>query len=104
MEHHPSHKSPTAFVNEEAAGKSGEKLSFSFGANWQRFVVDVDDQMIDAAVESFCRFTKMDGLQGETFLDAGCGTGHIAVGVAHKFPHWCAFGIDLSSARAAAAP
>ncbi len=32
------------------------------------------------------------------YLDAGCGTGHVAVGVARKFPNWRSFGIDLSSA------
>lgn len=32
------------------------------------------------------------------FLDAGCGTGHLLVGTAIRFPKWKCFGIDLSSA------
>lgn len=32
------------------------------------------------------------------YLDAGCGTGHVAVGVAKEMPHWQIHGIDLSSA------
>lgn len=31
-----------------------------------------------------------------TYLDAGCGTGHILVASAKRFPHWGAYGIDLS--------
>ncbi|WP_461211539.1 class I SAM-dependent methyltransferase [Desulfocurvus sp. DL9XJH121] len=32
------------------------------------------------------------------FLDVGCGTGHIAVGVAKSHPAWECFGLDLSDA------
>ena len=32
------------------------------------------------------------------FLDVGCGTGHVLVGVARAHPHWQCSGIDLSSA------
>ncbi|MGE0254635.1 MAG: class I SAM-dependent methyltransferase [Alphaproteobacteria bacterium] len=32
------------------------------------------------------------------FLDAGCGTGHILVGVASRHPDWTCCGIDLSQA------
>jgi len=32
------------------------------------------------------------------FLDVGCGTGHIVVGVAKRHPDWMAHGIDLSQA------
>lgn len=32
------------------------------------------------------------------FLHAGCGTGHLLVGTAKRFPAWQCFGIDLSSA------
>ena len=30
------------------------------------------------------------------YLEVGCGTGHLVVGVAKKFPNWDCFGIDLS--------
>ena len=32
------------------------------------------------------------------YLDAGCGTGHVAVGVAVRHPNWDSYGIDLSEA------
>ena len=37
------------------------------------------------------------------FLDAGCGTGHVLVGVAKRHPDWDCFGIDLSDASLAVA-
>jgi SAM-dependent methyltransferase len=40
-------------------------------------------------------FVSRDGIR---FLDAGCGTGHLLVGVAKRFPSWKCFGLDLSSA------
>ena len=32
------------------------------------------------------------------FLDAGCGTGHVAVGVAKNNPNWSVYAVDLSNA------
>lgn len=32
------------------------------------------------------------------FLDAGCGTGHVLVGVAKQYPAWECYGIDMSQA------
>lgn len=32
------------------------------------------------------------------FLDVGCGTGHVAVGVAKKYPEWAVCALDLSNA------
>lgn len=37
------------------------------------------------------------------FLDVGCGTGHILVGVAKAHPQWTCHGLDLSSASLAVA-
>ena len=36
--------------------------------------------------------------QGVKFLDVGCGTGHVLVGVAKRHPDWACYGIDLSQA------
>ena len=36
--------------------------------------------------------------QTVNFLDVGCGTGHVVVGVAKKYSDWNCYGIDLSSA------
>ncbi len=32
------------------------------------------------------------------YLEVGCGTGHLVVAVAKRYPHWQCYGIDLSSA------
>lgn len=43
----------------------------------------------------------IDALAGRanvTFLEAGCGTGHMLVGVAKRFPGWECHGLDLSQA------
>lgn len=35
------------------------------------------------------------------FLDIGCGTGHLVVGIAKRYEHWKCYGIDLSEASLA---
>jgi 2-polyprenyl-6-hydroxyphenyl methylase/3-demethylubiquinone-9 3-methyltransferase len=54
---------------------AGEKLAFSFGANWQKFLRNVTEDSLRHAIRSFVDFTRRDSLQGETFLDIGCGSG-----------------------------
>ncbi len=41
--------------------------------------------------------------KGLRYLEAGCGTGHLLVGVAKAHPDWRCFGIDLSEASLAVA-
>lgn len=41
--------------------------------------------------------------QDVRLLDAGCGTGHLLVGIAKRFPSWACYGIDLSTASLAIA-
>lgn len=49
---------------------------FAFGANWQSFVnTAVDEQRITTAVKSVQQLLKVQDLQGESFLDIGCGSG-----------------------------
>ena len=48
---------------------------FGFGANWRRFLENVDESRIDQAVSSLRTWLGVADLQGRRFLDAGCGSG-----------------------------
>lgn len=57
-----------------AEGK--EKVTFSFGRNWQQFTkshLDAEGERIASA--SLEEFLEKNDLQGQTFLDIGCGSG-----------------------------
>ena len=64
-----------SYINEEAAQRAGERISFSFGENWKRFLTGLSEPVIESAEASFRSFTKLTSLQGLTFLDLGCGSG-----------------------------
>jgi 2-polyprenyl-6-hydroxyphenyl methylase/3-demethylubiquinone-9 3-methyltransferase len=53
--------------------RSGER--FGFGANWARFLNDLDDARIAAAEASLQEMLGVARLDGLTFLDIGCGSG-----------------------------
>lgn len=48
-------------------------LRFDFGSNWARFLADLDDERIAAAVASLA--DMLGALEGRTFLDIGSGSG-----------------------------
>ena len=48
---------------------------FEFGANWAQFLALLNDERIDAAVDSLKEFLGVDSLQGKRFLDIGSGSG-----------------------------
>jgi SAM-dependent methyltransferase len=52
------------------------ELRFEFGANWASFVTTVyTPERLEAAVQSLREMLSTDDLQGQTFLDIGCGSG-----------------------------
>jgi 2-polyprenyl-6-hydroxyphenyl methylase/3-demethylubiquinone-9 3-methyltransferase len=53
--------------------QAGER--FGFGANWSRFLRDLDDARIAAAEASLKEMLGVARLDGLTFLDIGCGSG-----------------------------
>jgi 2-polyprenyl-6-hydroxyphenyl methylase/3-demethylubiquinone-9 3-methyltransferase len=63
------------FVNREAEAISGERIGFSFGRNWLKFVDGLDDRRVALAEESLRRSFGGHPLAGETFLDLGSGSG-----------------------------
>lgn len=64
-----------SFINREAADHSGERITFSFGQNWSKFLSLVNDERISSACRSIVEFTGLENLKGRTFLDVGCGSG-----------------------------
>ncbi|GAC1513657.1 MAG: class I SAM-dependent methyltransferase [Chloroflexota bacterium] len=66
---------PNSFVNSEAERESGETVSFSFGANWSKFLEDLDTASLTEAAKSLgVSFNEM-GTKGERFIDVGSGSG-----------------------------
>ena len=52
-----------------------ERVSFSFGENWQRYLAHLGRERYAEAKRSLCDLIGSDSLEGKTFLDIGCGSG-----------------------------
>jgi 2-polyprenyl-6-hydroxyphenyl methylase/3-demethylubiquinone-9 3-methyltransferase len=48
---------------------------FEFGKNWARFLRELDETRIVAAVDSLREMLEIENLNGRSFLDIGCGSG-----------------------------
>lgn len=55
------------------AVKSAER--FAFGKNWQRFLNYLTEERITEAQKSLCSMLGVEDLNGQSFLDIGCGSG-----------------------------
>lgn len=66
---------PGEFVNVEAEQASGERIGFSFGRNWLKFLDRLDEETIEHAEASLRRSFEGTSLEGESFLDLGSGSG-----------------------------
>jgi 2-polyprenyl-6-hydroxyphenyl methylase/3-demethylubiquinone-9 3-methyltransferase len=66
---------PVRFINQEAASGSGERISFSFGENWRRYLARLTPERIEQAQQSLRDSFGQAEWQGRRFLDVGCGSG-----------------------------
>lgn len=57
------------------SAESESELRFPFGANWRRFLKDINEDRIAGAQESLKSMLRIDDLQNKTFLDIGSGSG-----------------------------
>jgi SAM-dependent methyltransferase len=57
----------------QAEVSSGQR--FEFGANWARFLEQLDDQRIQVAEDSLKRLLQITDLRSKRFLDVGSGSG-----------------------------
>jgi hypothetical protein len=51
-----------------------EKITFSFGKNWYKFLDTINDSAIKEAEKSISDFMDMHTFKEKTFLDVGCGS------------------------------
>jgi 2-polyprenyl-6-hydroxyphenyl methylase/3-demethylubiquinone-9 3-methyltransferase len=63
------------FVNKEAAAQAGERVGFSFGENWSKYVERLTDAKIEQAAESMVEAFAPHRLDGRGFIDIGSGSG-----------------------------
>ncbi len=52
-----------------------DKITFSFGKNWQNFLKSINEERIENAKSSIAEFFNVNNLEGKSFLDIGCGSG-----------------------------
>lgn len=63
------------FVNEEAAQRSGERVSFSFGENWRKYLDGLTEERVAHAESSLRKSFGGAAIPGQHFVDIGCGSG-----------------------------
>ena len=63
------------FRNNEAALQSGEKVRFSFGENWRKYLACLNDARIQQARRSLQNSFADFDLADHRFIDVGCGSG-----------------------------
>jgi SAM-dependent methyltransferase len=63
------------FRNAEAALESGERIGFSFGNNWGKFLDRLDATQVQQAGNSLSGSFAGFSLANERFIDVGCGSG-----------------------------
>jgi len=74
---------------------------FGFGANWRRFVDDVDPDRLNAAANSLTDVLGVDGVRDRSFLDVGSGSGLFsAAAVSLKAARVHSFDFDDQSVEA----
>lgn len=93
---------PLAGDSATAGAAPGEDVRFPFGANWQRFLANIDEQNINAAIVSLRNRLQMETLDGLRFLDIGCGSGLFSL-AAVRLGAACVVSFDYDPQSVAAA-
>lgn len=62
-------------VNAEAAQLSRERVKWSFGQNWEKYLRKITPERLQEAKESLMAAFDGRDFRGKTFLDIGCGSG-----------------------------
>ena len=63
------------YVDADHALEVAQGQRFEFGKNWSRFLRELNETRIAAAVESLQRMLELNSLTGKSFLDIGSGSG-----------------------------
>ena len=70
---------------------------FAFGANWARFLAQIDERRILMAEQSLRAMLRVDSLTGRRFLDAGSGSGLFSLAARRLGADVVSFDYDLQS-------
>lgn len=70
---------------------------FAFGKNWAAFLSVLDEERIEAAVESLRTMLECDSLAGKTFLDIGSGSGLFSLAARYLGASVRSFDFDSNS-------
>ncbi|HUY14157.1 MAG TPA: class I SAM-dependent methyltransferase [Terriglobia bacterium] len=85
----------TANVGIGAQDERKEKVSFSFGRNWQDFLEKhLTPGREQRALQSICEFLEVEDLKDRSFLDIGCGSGLFSL-AAHRLGAQSIFSLDV---------
>lgn len=89
-------------MNEPARAIVGDEQEprFEFGANWQKFLANVDDEAISQSIQAVSKvFGDLD-LAGRTFLDVGSGSGLSSLAARRLGARVTSFDYDTDSVAA----
>ena len=86
----------------DVAAHGEAQTRFAFGANWQRFLDELDDVRIRDAEGSLKTMLGVDDLSGQRFLDAGCGSGLFSLAARRLGARVYSFDFDGQSVACAA--
>lgn len=78
------------------------RTRFEFGENWTRFLAVIDESRIGKAEASLREMLGVEGLQGKTFLDVGCGSGLFSLAARRLGASVVSFDFDPKSVACAA--
>lgn len=74
---------------------------FEFGANWARFLAEVDERRIAEAEASLREMLSVEDLAGRSFLDVGCGSGLFSLAARRLGARVVSFDFDSRSVACA---